>query len=531
METLHVYPNTIEKFISNFFEHSSQFDQETEGHEVIDSSFDDSVDESTTSSLDSSDDELSSGYETSEIKSPQVKVQRNFKTVLKVPGNTIVFHCSGDLRNNILICKFDLKFDEFLNMKSTKTRQVYLKLENLTHYTNGEYFHITKDLNVLFNHENEKDGKRTGSLILNSTNLHLNNAVMREFRMIGEIPKKAEENIQEKDDNGEIWTQTKIIRKNNRKPKKYCFIFSHKNKYHQGPKTLRIEPTTSTIIIHNSNNHSVLATRIKISGELRQLHQNKEFNGNASFQTIVRNYDINKWEYLLTSDSNKNTIDACLSMGLLDNKFIEDNLNEVPIVLNEACINTYNEEETMPESKVVDFFKKEILTCNSTTEDYENNLENGSSDPFTTKSYVESSVKSESCKQFSLALLACVKDNLVINITKPATDILSSLVEDKVTKRQARIFNRLGHEAEAWYTELRGGKEVVILGSIDTDDENTSSDEHEIIEIPWKFPPQDRGKRFKGFDEAGVDDVHELTKVITSNTLYIEIPGLTHSIF
>ena len=55
---------------------------------------------------------------------------------------------------------------------------------------------------------------------------------------------------------------------------------------------------------------------------------------------------------------------------------------------------------------------------------------------------------------------------------------------------------------------------------------SNSSDELESLEVPWSSSvATQRRNNFNGFMEADSDDVHELTKVITSHTLYIDPPG------
>ena len=50
--------------------------------------------------------------------------------------------------------------------------------------------------------------------------------------------------------------------------------------------------------------------------------------------------------------------------------------------------------------------------------------------------------------------------------------------------------------------------------------------DEEPNDLPWKEKPKiDLAFKFNGFEEADSDNVNELTRVITSNTLYLELVG------
>ena len=51
------------------------------------------------------------------------------------------------------------------------------------------------------------------------------------------------------------------------------------------------------------------------------------------------------------------------------------------------------------------------------------------------------------------------------------------------------------------------------------------SEEFQSDDLPWKKCLGAGGVSFTGFEEAGVDNVTELTRVITSNILNIDVPG------
>ena len=51
------------------------------------------------------------------------------------------------------------------------------------------------------------------------------------------------------------------------------------------------------------------------------------------------------------------------------------------------------------------------------------------------------------------------------------------------------------------------------------------SEELQSDDLPWKKCKLAGWVSFKGFEEAGEDNVTELTRVITSNILNIDVPG------
>ena len=51
------------------------------------------------------------------------------------------------------------------------------------------------------------------------------------------------------------------------------------------------------------------------------------------------------------------------------------------------------------------------------------------------------------------------------------------------------------------------------------------SDEIPTDDLPWRKSNTCDSSPFSGFEEAGLDTVNELTKVITSNILNIDVPG------
>ena len=346
---------------------------------------------------------------------------------------------------------------------------------------------------------------------------------MNELRLLLQSLKKistSEERVQSID----IWSQSKLVKRHQGKSLKHhpLIKFIKKLRNNNMIEKLHLQPAMLTLLLHDHLNQEFLAARVKISGLLRQLYQNREFHGEASVQVIVRNNDINRWEHLITSDSNKNKLNLSLSMALVDMNFIEDNVTEIPYDTTHVKIEDYNEEETVPEEKIKDFFNKEILS--STDVEGIEESKRGS-EPIASSSSKECSLQSDSSKRPHLVFVADIKDNVVVNITNSSIEMIESELNNKDSKFNNKIEVKIGHEVEAMYTELVNGKEMTILQT-SIDEENSSSDELESLEVPWSSSvATQRRNNFNGFMEADSDDVHELTKVITSHTLYIDPPG------
>ena len=49
--------------------------------------------------------------------------------------------------------------------------------------------------------------------------------------------------------------------------------------------------------------------------------------------------------------------------------------------------------------------------------------------------------------------------------------------------------------------------------------------------MPWRKSKPADWVTFKGFEEAGEDNVTELTRVVTSNILNIDVPGMYRGTF
>ena len=53
------------------------------------------------------------------------------------------------------------------------------------------------------------------------------------------------------------------------------------------------------------------------------------------------------------------------------------------------------------------------------------------------------------------------------------------------------------------------------------------SEEAASLDIPWRDKRVNSKTRiFTGFEDASIDDVNELTKIVTSHILYIEVLGI-----
>ena len=147
-------------------------------------------------------------------------------------------------------------------------------------------------------------------------------------------------------------------------------------------------------------------------------------------------------------------------------------------------------------------------------------------DDSTTGTFESSSFVSEAkVNNLQKSLILDIRDHLDFNVSTSLLSHLKGQVSGQNIKI-ASICNYLGHGAEIKYTELQGGKEEVIMAIPDKDPENSSEEEHEDdSDVPWKRRSLEKNFVFTGFEEAATDDVHELTRVITSHNLYIDVIG------
>ena len=149
-----------------------------------------------------------------------------------------------------------------------------------------------------------------------------------------------------------------------------------------------------------------------------------------------------------------------------------------------------------------------------------------SEDDLTTGTQDSSSfVSEEKINNLQKSLILDIKDHLDFNMTTSLLSLLKGEVPVQNLKT-ASICNYLGHGAEIKYTQLQGGQEDVIMVFPGKDPDNSSEEEHEDdTDVPWKRCSLEKSLVFTGFEEAATDDVHELTKVITSHNLYIDVIG------
>ena len=134
-------------------------------------------------------------------------------------------------------------------------------------------------------------------------------------------------------------------------------------------------------------------------------------------------------------------------------------------------------------------------------------------------------VSDEKINNLQMSLILEIKDHLDFNVTTSSLSLLRGEVPGQNLKT-ASICNYLGHAADIKYTQLQGGQEEVIMMFPEKDPDNSSEEEHEDdTDVPWKRYNLEKSFVFTGFEEAATDDVHELTKVITSHNLYIDVIG------
>ena len=157
----------------------------------------------------------------------------------------------------------------------------------------------------------------------------------------------------------------------------------------------------------------------------------------------------------------------------------------------------------------------------------EKHFERINEDDSSTGTYESSSFASEMKVNYhQKSFLLDIKDHLDFNLT---TSVLSHLKGEMLGQnpKKSTICNYLGHGAEVKYTQLQEGQEDVIMAIPEKDQDNSSEEENENdSEVPWKRGVPEKSFVFTGFEEAATDDVHELTRVITSHNLYIDVIGI-----
>ena len=129
--------------------------------------------------MDSSDDEPSSGYQTSDLKSPQSKIRKNSKIKIDIPNTCIVVHCQDQERNNTLFCWTDLSWEKIVSDKNTTMKNGSLGIKNMNFYSNGEIFNVSEGLSILLRQDSGKDVNSQGSVSLSSVKIHVNQRLLK----------------------------------------------------------------------------------------------------------------------------------------------------------------------------------------------------------------------------------------------------------------------------------------------------------------------------------------------------------------
>ena len=260
------------------------------------------------------------------------------KTVWRIPSTSIIYHCSDVYRNNILFCKVDLRTENTTADKISLKNQVYLDIDKMVHYSNGNSFEFSNKWSILLTREKEKEEKVTGLLNVSPIDIHITQNLLKEFEKIQNLNQTVKTYFkQDCTDYGifDMWTQSKISKTNVVSVKQHPIITilqkSKFFKFPQHPVTLKCESTSMSLYLCDINLQPVLVTRMKLFGNLKQFYKNPEFEGNINVEAVIRNRNLNRWEHLFNCDgTSSNSVNMKVNVGLVDSESVMDNLEEIP---------------------------------------------------------------------------------------------------------------------------------------------------------------------------------------------------------
>ena len=540
VETIHIYPGSILKVLENFVVPTKHLISMEGSDESIDS-IDESDDGSDSTAFDSTDEEQSSGYQTSDLKSPQLQMKKR-KTVWNMPSTCVVYHCSDDYRNNLLIFNYELKHETTLEDREDIRMQFYLNVDKVSHYISGKSISVFNKWNILLMKEKKDGNRKDGKLNISPIELYAGNTLFQEIVNIQKNIQSAKMLFQPdclEQSTEDMWTQKKINKYMSDKCKspplvdilKRMKIFSIGHE----PVCVQCEIPSLSMFLNSFDNQPILVTRIKISGTFQNISKNPEFNGNAAFESIYKNQDLNRWDHIFHSDAkNRNVANISINLGVVDVNSVEENLDEIPFTTDLLSIDMIDDDSVGPEEKLKYFYKNFIIStddenCLLTGEDnIAETDDTDNSDEYEAKPSAD--INSISCpsecivkKNICFTATVKVKEHLIFNLSNALSKAITCMNDDKGTLKRSEIINHLGHESEFRYTEMKNGREVLLTKFPLEENENSSDDEFDCPGLPWKKTDFHEYQNFPGFEEAGQDDINELTKVVTSHNLYIDV--------
>merc|ERR1739836_132642 len=93
-----------------------------------------------------------------------------------MPSTCVVYHCSDEYRNNLLIFNYELKHETTKEDKEDIRMQFYLNVDKVSHYISGKSISVFNKWNILLMKE-KKDGK----LIISPIELYAGNTLFQEI--------------------------------------------------------------------------------------------------------------------------------------------------------------------------------------------------------------------------------------------------------------------------------------------------------------------------------------------------------------
>ena len=341
IDAIHIYPETIVRIVNHLVVPSKNFLTLANSEETIDT-FHDSEDSDSTD-LESSEDEPSSGYQTSEVKSPQILVnQKMIHSVWKIHNTSVIYHCTDELRNNLIICQFDLKMEKENDEKGIIRNHINLNINKLTHYVNGEFSDISRKMCFIL-----KPGKTTheqatptDTLTVSAVAIHLRPRLTTEVANMLGVTEDIKSLLTSPDiadltRNSDMWSQMKMVRnpssdwsKNN----PMMGLWRRLDSGWMNSVNLKCDLPSVSFYFYNEDNEHVLAMRMKSSGMFKTFQKIPQYGGALAVEAVVKDTKINRWQHLFHTDyKNRNIANVDVCLGLLDVDSLVENLDEVPL--------------------------------------------------------------------------------------------------------------------------------------------------------------------------------------------------------
>ena len=208
----------------------------------------------------------------------------------------------------------------------------------MVHYSNGNSFEFSKKWSLLINTEKGKEEKVSGLMNLSPIEVYITQNLIKELEKIQDMNQTVITYFKQGYiDYGkcDMWSQSKISRSNIISVKQHPIISIIQKckafKFPQYPVTLKCESTSMSMFLCDSSLEPVLASRLKLAGNLKQFYKNPEFDGNVKIEAVIRNRNLNKWEHLFNCDgTSSNVANIKVNVGLVDLKSVIENLEEIP---------------------------------------------------------------------------------------------------------------------------------------------------------------------------------------------------------